>query len=132
MEELIRKTSRSLAMLTLLLIAILLAAVGFVTAAVAMNATDQSVDRTLLTSAARMADSVSGAGESEEGQASEADEHPPEASDTFFLVLDGNAKLLANPQRVGLTGLPNADAVAAAMASPGGQDWRTVEVGGVN
>jgi len=133
MEELIRRTSRSLALLTLALIAILLAAVGLVTAAVAMNATDQSVDRTLTNSAARMADSIAGAGESEEGQTSdEADEHPPEASDTFFLVLDGSGNLVSNPQRVGLTGLPNADAVNAAMSSANGEDWRTVEVGGVN
>ena len=141
METLIHRTSRSLALLTLVLIAILLAAVGFVTAAVAMNATDQSVDRTLRASAVRMADSVAGAGESEDGTVGdgtttgvggETDERLPEASDTFFLVLDQNGALMANPQRVGLNGLPNTDAAAAALNSVSGEDWRTVDVGGVH
>ena len=144
MEALIHKTSRSLALLTLILIGILLAAVGFVTAAVAVNATDQSVDRTLRASAARMADTVSnGTGESEDGATtggedgtgsapgSETDS-PPEASDTFFLVLDQNGNIVSNPQRVGLAGLPNTDAATAAINSVSGEDWRTADVGGVH
>jgi len=141
MEALIHRTSRSLAALTLILIAVLLAAVGLITAAVAIKATDESVDRTLQASAARMADSVRGSTESEDGTAGddgnstpvggEGDEHPPEASDTFFLVLDQGGNVVANPQRVGLAGLPNTDAVNAAVGSVSGEDWRTVDLGGV-
>jgi len=138
-----------------MLIAVLLAAAGFVTAAIAMSAMDQSVDRTLQASAARMAETVQSSSESENvsedgttggedgatgGQAAppvgtvggETDERPPEASDTFFLVLDQNGNVIANPQRVGLAGLPNPDAVNAALTSVSGEDWRTVDVGGVH
>ena len=155
MEALLHRTSRSLSLLTLMLIAVLLAAAGFVTAAIAMSAMDQSVDRTLQASAARMAETVQSSSESENGSedgttggedgatggqaappvgtvGGETDERPPEASDTFFLVLDQNGNVIANPQRVGLAGLPNPDAVNAALTSVSGEDWRTVDVGGVH
>jgi len=46
-DRLVRRTSRGLAFVTLALIAALLAAVGVVTAAVAIGMTDENVDRTL-------------------------------------------------------------------------------------
>jgi len=46
-DRLVRRTSRSLALITLGLIATLLAGVGLVTAAVAINATESAIDRTL-------------------------------------------------------------------------------------
>ncbi len=50
------------------------------------------------------------------------------SSDTFFLVLDTNGKVTANPQRITLPTLPDTAAVAAALAN--GVDWRTVSAGG--
>ena len=58
----------------------------------------------------------------------DADEQPPAASDTFFLVLDAQGNLLSNPRRVLLAGLPDRAAVAAAAAN--GEDWRTVYADG--
>lgn len=59
----------------------------------------------------------------------EIDDHPPESSDTFFLVLDPGGTLTSNPRRVALEGLPDQAAVAAARTA--GEDWRTVTAGGV-
>ena len=59
----------------------------------------------------------------------EPDDQPPAASDTFFLVLDGQGHLLSNPRRVLLSGLP--DTAAAAAAAANGEDWRTVTADGV-
>ena len=131
MEALIHRTSRSLALLTLALIAFLLAGVGVTTAAVAINVNDQSVDRTLQASADRMLDAVHGSEPDEAGSEGEFSERVPEASDTFFLVLDASGNVIANPQHVGLSGLPNTDAVSGALTSSSGADWRTVVVDGV-
>jgi len=49
----------------------------------------------------------------------------PECSDTFFLVLDPTGTVVANPQNVLLSGLPNLD--AAAVAAAGRPDLRTVD-----
>ena len=58
----------------------------------------------------------------------DADDQPPAASDTFFLVLDAQGNLLSNPRRVLLAGLPDKAAVTAAAAN--GEDWRTVYADG--
>lgn len=136
-ESLIRQTSTSLAVTTLLLIATLLAAVGVATAAVAIRTTDQAVDSSLTASAARMADTIHSSGEdgSEStgtgGEGTESDERAPESSDTFFLVLDQSGALVANPGRVALAGLPDLAAASAAAGSATGEDWRNVDAGGV-
>lgn len=56
-------------------------------------------------------------------------ERPPEASDTFFLVVDMAGHVTANPQQVQVTGLPDAEAIANALA--GNEDWRTVNADGI-
>ncbi len=63
---------------------------------------------------------------SEEGEESEG--HQPQASDTFFLVLDVNGALVANPSGVPSDGLPDQAAVDAARAT--GSDLRTVDANG--
>ena len=60
---------------------------------------------------------------------SAVDEQAPGSSDTFFLVLDTAGNVVANPQSVTLTGLPDLDAVAVAAA--GHEDWRTVTADGI-
>jgi len=60
----------------------------------------------------------------------DADDQPPAASDTFFLVLDAQGNLLSNPRRVLLAGLPDKVAVTAAAAAANGEDWRTAYADG--
>jgi signal transduction histidine kinase len=55
---------------------------------------------------------------------------PPGSSDTFFLVLDLTGQVTANPQGVALTGLPDEEAVQAALQN--GSDLRTVTAGGLH
>lgn len=141
-EQLVHRTALGLAAMTLVLVAALLGAVGFVTAAFAVRATEATVDQNLRDAAAvqlaalQPAETESDGSPAEEdeaqptegGQAGDGDDHAPESSDTFFLVLDPVGGLIANPQRVALEGLPDQTAVAAAVA--GGEDWRTVNAGG--
>ena len=199
-ERIIRRTSRGLAFVTLALIAALLAAVGLVTAAVAIGMTDENVDRTLQqASTARLAtleslpwegndqpdntasptpgpgasgDGGDDATASEADNNGEADDDRPtptpaatptptptptptaaptptatatapsvlgltdsdeaqlESFQTFYLVLDTNAAVLANPQAIKLAGLP--DVTAATAAATRGDDLRSVTVGGVH
>jgi signal transduction histidine kinase len=46
------------------------------------------------------------------------------------LVLDPSGNVVANPQNVVMTGVPNAD--AAAVAAGGSEDWRTVDADGTH
>jgi signal transduction histidine kinase len=59
----------------------------------------------------------------------ESDDRLPQSADTFFLILDPHGRLVDNPQRVALTGLPDLAAVNVALA--GGKDWRTIDAGGL-
>jgi signal transduction histidine kinase len=59
----------------------------------------------------------------------DSDDHPPESSDTFFLVTDTGGILSSNPRRIALAGLPDTAAVEAARST--GEDWRTVTAGGI-
>lgn len=188
-DSVVRRTSRGLALVTLVLVGLLLAGVGVVTAAVSLKATNDQVDRSLKTAAdSRLAaleqqarqlpsptptaspddsapetdNSGSGSdnsGSGSSGSGSDDDETPtpspaptptpaatptPTASpgfglpdlddrtpdaDTFFLLLDPNANVISNPQRLALIGLPDESAAAAAAAT--GEDWRTVTANGV-
>ncbi len=201
-ERLVRRTAAGLAIFTLAMIATLLAAVGLVTAAAALETLDQSVDQSLHAAAANMLISLqptptpsapqtitptpeeptatptaedgghgggNGEGDSEDrtpapttapasspaptptptpsptptptptptatptplGSDGEVDteDHSLGSSDTFFLVLDSQGGVVANPQRVALTDLPSLDALTSAAAS--GEDLRTVSASGV-
>ena len=59
--------------------------------------------------------------------AADTDDHPPAAADTFFLYLNQGGAVVSNPERVVLLGLPDHDALAAAMQN--GRDLRTVRIG---
>jgi signal transduction histidine kinase len=60
-------------------------------------------------------------------EATDLDDHPPAAADTYFLYLNQDAAVVSNPERVVLIGLPDRAAFAAAMAT--GRDLRTVRIG---
>jgi signal transduction histidine kinase len=122
-SRLLASTRRRLAGVTLLLIGALVLAIGAATAFIATRALDQDVDRVLEQSA--IAESQRLAGELPTGGGDTNDERPPEASDTFFLVLDPGGRLVSNPSGVPRQGLPDEAAVAAARAA--GRDLRTVQ-----
>jgi signal transduction histidine kinase len=126
-SRLLTSTRRRLALVTLALIGALVLAIGAATAFVATRALDQDVDRVLEQSAT--AESQRLAGELPSGGGDASDERPPEASDTFFLVLDPNGNLVSNPSGVPRQGLPDEEAVVAARAT--GRDLRTVDDGTV-
>jgi signal transduction histidine kinase len=153
-DRLVRRTSRSLAFITLALIATLLAAVGLATAAVAIGMTDENVDRTLEQAAAARLATLEGQAwdetdeESDREHQSDGSTPPPTASappgpgladadegdlesfQTFYLVLDNDGTIISNPQRIQLAGLP--DPAAAQAAALGEDDLRSVTVGGVH
>ena len=108
--------------MTLLLVGTLVLAIGAATAFIATTALDQDVDHVLQQSAAAEIQRLGGELPSATGD--EGDERPPEASDTFFLVLDPNGTLVSNPSSILRQGLPDATAVAAARVN--GRDLRTV------
>ncbi len=126
-SRLLASTRRRLAVTTLLLIGALVLAIGAATALIATTALDQDVDRVLEQSATAELQRLDGELPSATG--TETDEHPPEASDTFFLILDPAGTLVSNPSSVSRQGLPDAAAVAGARAT--GRDLRTVADGAV-
>jgi signal transduction histidine kinase len=125
--RLLAATRRRLAVMTLLLIGALVLAIGAATAFIATTALDQDVDRAL--DQAASVESQLLAGELPATVGDEGDEHPPGASDTFFLILDPKGGVVANPSAVLRQGLPDLAAVAAARAN--GRDLRTVQDGAV-
>jgi len=87
---------------------------------------DGEVDRALEAAATAYLGQLGGEAPSEEHEAGES--HAPQASDTFFLILDDAGGLLVNPSGVPLSGLPDRASLQAARAA--GRDLRTVVAGG--
>jgi len=151
-DQLVRRTSRGLALITLALIAALLAAVGLVTAAVAIGMTDENVDQTLEQAAAARLATLESQSWDETGEETdsrpESDRSSPAPTaptgsgltdsdlddlgsfQTFYLILDNTGTIISNPQRIQAAGLP--DAAAAQAAARGKDDLRSVTVGGVH
>ncbi len=126
-DRLIESTRRRLAATTLGLIALLLVAVGIVTAIAGLRALDADVDRALQAAGdAAVARVETGVPLPPSGDREDA----PGASQTFVLYLDPAGALLADPSGIALSGLPDAAAVEAAQAS--GSDLRTVDAGGTS
>ncbi len=126
-SRLLGSTRRRLALVTLLLIGALVLAIGAATAFIATRALDQDVDRAL--EQAAIAELQRLDGELPNTGGDEGDEHLPESSDTFFLILDPAGGIVSNPSSVPRTGLPDQAAVASARAT--GRDLRTVQDGDV-
>ncbi len=126
--RLLSSTRRRLFSTTLGLVALLVVGIGAATAVTGLGALEADVDRALdaTVSAAlgRLAGELPAADES-----SGVEEAPPAASDTFLLYLDAGGRLVSNPSRVSLSGLPNATAVGSAAMT--GRDLRIVDAGGV-
>ena len=61
---------------------------------------------------------------------SDTDETVPASADTFLLYLDPSGKVVANPSRVALVGVPDTAAASASIAT--GEDLRTIEADGVD
>ena len=126
-EGLLRSTSRRLYVVTLALIALLLACVGTATALVGLRALDAEVDRALAAAVTAQLEALGG--ELPVPAVPETDDEVPAASDTFLLVLDLQGHVVANRTRAALPGLPDGGAVEASVP---GQDFRTVESAGLS
>jgi signal transduction histidine kinase len=124
--SLLGRTRRRLAVGTLAVVGALVLLLGAATAVIGTSILDQEVDRALGSASAAYLGQLGGDARPEDHEASE--DHPPQASDTFFLVLDGSGTLVANPSGVPLAGLPDLAAVNAARAA--GRDLRTIDAGG--
>jgi signal transduction histidine kinase len=123
-DPLVTATRRRLAVTTLLLVGTLVLMLGAASAVLGLRTLDASVDHALDQAATTEAQRL--VGEVPTGGGDEGDERPPQASDTFFLVLDPLGTLVQNPSSVPLGGLPDEAAVQAALAT--GSDIRTVQV----
>jgi signal transduction histidine kinase len=123
---LLARTRRRLALGTLAVIGTLVLALGAATAIVGTSILRSEVDRALATASDAYLAQLGGEVLPEQGEDSES--HEPQASDTFFLVLDASGAVVANPSGVPLGGLPDQAAVDAARAS--GSDLRTVDANG--
>ncbi|MFN8519898.1 MAG: HAMP domain-containing sensor histidine kinase [Chloroflexota bacterium] len=122
-EELVlHRTRTRLAMVTLALVAGLLAAVGVVTQLAATRLMDENVRRAM-DGAMR---SALGTDETHEDDGSS---RTPAGSETFVLYLDEEGAVLGNPSRVALAGLPDGEAMAAAATSA--DDQRDGIYGGI-
>jgi signal transduction histidine kinase len=123
-DPLLRATRRRLAVTTLLLVGALVVLLGAASAVLGLRALDDSIDRAL--DQAATAEAQSFGGEVPTAGGDEGDERAPQASDTFFLVLDPQGTVVQNPSNVPRGGLPDAAAVSAARVA--GSDVRTVHV----
>ena len=123
---LLARTRRRLALGTLAVLGALVLGLGAATAIIGTTILDQEVERAL--QAASDAYLAQLGGEVTPGDSEGSESHEPQASDTFFLVLDASGAVVANPSGVPLTVLPDEAAVDAARAS--GSDLRTVEADG--
>jgi signal transduction histidine kinase len=123
---LLARTRRRLALGTLAVVGTLVLALGVATALVGISILDQEVDRALEASSTAYLAQLGGEVKPEDSGESEG--HEPQASDTFFLVLDASGAVVSNPSGVPLVGLPDLAAVDAAAQT--GSDLRTVDANG--
>ena len=108
----IRATRRRLAVVTLAVFALLVVGIGAATAVIAVRALDdRSTARSRRPPTRR---SRPWTASCRHRRRHEGEERAPQASDTFFLFLDPDGALVANPSGVALTGLPDRAALAAA------------------
>ncbi len=125
-KRVLDETRRRLQAITLGLLVLLVAGIGAATAVIGLAQLDADVDRSLEVTATTAIAHLDG--ELPAPQES-SDEQAPAPADTIVLYLDANGALVALPSHVGLAGLPDQAAVAAARAT--GRDLRTVLAGGV-
>ncbi len=131
--RLLARTRRRLALVTLALIALLVAGIGLATVWTGLAALDINADRALQATAdatlARLDGRLPTGALPSSGEGSDSEESSPAAAQTFELYLAPDGTLVANPLQIRLTGLPDRAAVEAARAV--GRDLRTVDAGGV-
>ena len=126
--RLLTRTRRRLTIVTLALVALLVVGIGAATAFVTLRALDVNVDSVLTSSVDAAAAALHDGPPTDAEPSADNEDAILAASDTFILVLGPDGRLVSNPSRVNLTGLPDAAAVAAAQAD--GRDLRTVDAGG--
>jgi signal transduction histidine kinase len=128
-DPVLSRTRRRLFLSTLGLVGALVLATGAASAFMGVRALDQDVDRALdaavMGALGRVGDEAASPGDAGDTGAPPSG-HPPQAADTFFLVLDAKGAVIANQSGVPLGPLPSADAVATARRT--GRDLRTVDL----
>lgn len=134
--QLLARTRRRLARVTLGLVALLVVGIGAASAYVTLRALDADVDRALATSVegavAAIGDHLPSTGDNsdDDDDDDDSEEAVLASSNTFLLVLDPAGVVVANPSGLDLVGLPDDVAVTASRTT--GRDLRTVKVGGVS
>ena len=130
-ERLIASTRRTLALLTLGLLAALLVAMGVATLVVAVAQLDGATDSALRSTAQGVLAGLDGRLPSASGSesATETSDEPVGSADTFVLVVNAAGSVVQNPRTIHLAGLPDRTALSAALS--GGSDLRTVTAGGL-
>ena len=129
-SRMLSRTRRRLFVFTLGLIALLVVGIGVATAVVALRALDVEVDRALAGSVDEAAAALHDGLPSSSEAAGDGEDATLASSDTFLLILGPDGKMVSNPDRVNLPGLPDAAAVKAARVF--GRDLRTVAAGGTD
>ena len=128
-ERLLVRTRRRLFVTTMALLTLLVVGVGTATAFVGLRALDGDVDRALLDSVHNRANAP--APELATGTVDAGDSELPQGdADTFLLVLTKGGSVVENRSGYPLAGLPDKDAVDAAIAD--GSDVRTISAGGID
>ncbi len=120
-DRVLTTTRHRLEAITFGLTALLVIGIGVTATVATLRALDDAVDRALATSVEAALAGLDGELPQESG---ESDESPPAAADTFILDLAADGRVVANPSRVAVPGLPDQAAVSAAKAT--GRDLRTV------
>jgi two-component system sensor histidine kinase CiaH len=123
-DPLLAATRRRLAVTTMAVVGTLVLVLGVASVVFGLRALDSAVDQAL--DQATTAEAHRLEGEVPAAGGDEGNERAPQSSDTFFLVLDPQGKLLSNPSKIPLGGLPDEAAVQAARAS--GSDVRSAVV----
>jgi signal transduction histidine kinase len=129
-SRMLSRTRRRLFVVTLGLVALLVVGIGVATAAVALRALDVEVDRALASSVDAASTALHDGLPSSSETGGDGEDTTLASSDTFLLILGPDGKIVSNPSRVNLHGLPDEAAVEAARAL--GRDLRTVDAGGTN
>lgn len=127
--RLLLSTGRRLYATSLTLVALLVIGIGVTTSVAALGALDSEVDHALRATAQAAVVRLDGELPAPT-DTNESDEVAPGSSDTFLLYLDRQGRVVSDPSRVTLPGLPVLAALSTASGPDG--DLRTVDLGGLS
>ncbi len=127
--RIVAATGRRLYLTSFALVALLVVGIGITTVLAALDALDSNVDRAVRSAAEATVARLGGELPVPQDNP-ESDDVVPGSADTFVLTLDPKGRVVADPSRVALPGLPVVAALPLATGSSG--DLRTVLLGGIS